>query len=1153
MRLIPDEMELPQYGMNSYDSPRILAKNVSQELLNIIPGRSGKPRNGIKDVMLDTSPLGYDSNHTLFRPHVLHYEIDNKEFFFLWSQNRNDKTEYCVEIWNLTDNTRTVLESIKFNFEDVYFNMIKLYNGVYCVMEYETSINRSNAYRTRNKIFEYINGSWTVREMGIDVSPVINSYYVVESSADAVFTGRMDHQTVSFNGRMWTVGGKNASTYFADVYSSTNGISWIQSTVNAIEYVVDGTGEILIDESGERVAVPATFIPRSGFQMLVFDSKMWIIGGETTGGALLNDIWYTEDGSTWVLHDTGDFSARRYFSAVVYNNRVYVIGGYDGAANDEVWYSSDLKTWTQVTVSTAFTARFGHTSVVYNNRIWILLGDGVTNTYYSTDGGVNWTQAAANAGLGARMYHSSIVFLNYMYIIAGDIAGTKYNSVYRSTDGITWTTVTATAAFTARSNAGIVEYLSRLWITCGYTGTTYLSDAWSSEDTITWAIETGGLNGLKYYDYAFTFVRRDDENSILDSIDNFRMMEWVTRFGVTIAGTDELIQAGTVSLSGSNLTGSGTDFTTLQVGNHIRINGTFKYYTITGITNATTATVTNADSDSYTNQVFALLPLAGDSITTTEFHDGIIEGVEDDANRIGIYNFATNNSANIFIEIPFVAFQNAVAKGATHLRASRTLGADDLATAKGLVHRFNSDIAIKLNSNFANGLYPYKTYRDNVTDATLSVQTNQLTVTGLDVAPMGRYCIWADGCLWIGGTQNKGYWYKSQFPSGRNPQKFASLFNLDEDYITCDPEDGQKDTGCFMFNGDLYFLKEKKVFRLPNANIENDIEPISTTIGCVCPQSVVVCEDHVSGESSVRWISEDGPAIMTAGGKVQLMSSFRISELWPDKEGLLRKSGGDVTDWHTRNKAVSIYGHNSNIISFGDSSDSDSDNIVNKVFAFHSSNDGSSYGPFQITVANHATNGVVYEPIVFVAAKNKIYAFSHKRYGNTFTYRLSEFLEYTSKADVLLGDAGTLNIVSKWHPRFFSVKGDSVSFAKLLKWYLQIEYYDSERLTIGLYSDKNKIGSSKNFSLRRQSGLETNLESRRFVCGSPFEGLTGYDFNISFEKVIPITGDVEFFGCNMAVEDDFREPEYIDISSEIINEESFIDDANTVPEEQVYD
>jgi hypothetical protein len=988
MRLIPEEMELPQYGMNSYDSPRILAKNVSQELLNIIPGRSGKPRNGIKDVMLNTSALGYDSNHTLFRPHVLYYEIDNKEFFFLWSQNRNDKTEYSVEIWNLTDNTRTILESMKFNFEDVYFNMTKLYNGIYCVMEYESSTNRTNINRTRNKIFEYVNGSWVVREMGIDISPLINSYYVVESTADAVFTGRMDHQTIAFNGKMWTIGGKNATTYFSDVYSSTNGVSWIQSTVNAIEYVVDGSGEFVTDELGEKISVPATFIPRSGFQAFVFDSKLWIIGGETTGGTLLNDIWYTEDGSTWVLHDTGDFTARRYFSAVVFNNRVYVIGGTDGSSKNDVWYSSDLKTWTQVTVATAFTARFGHTSVVYDNKIWILLGDGVTNTYSSSDGGVNWVQAVANAGLGARKYHSSIVFLNYMYIIAGDIAGTKYSSVYRSTDGVTWSTIIASAAFTARSNACVVEYLSRLWITCGYTGTVYLSDSWSSEDTITWAIETGGLEGGKYYDYSFTFVRRDDEYSVLDSIDNFRMMEWVVRFGVTIPGTDELLQAGTVSLSGNNLTGSGTSFTSLQVGNHLRINGTFKYYTITSITDNTHATVTNTDSDSYTSQKFALLPLAGDSITTVIFHDGISEGIEDIENRIGFYNFSSNDSSSVFIEIPFVSFQNAVDKGATHLRIYRTLAAVDISTAKGLSHRFDADVSIKLNSSFGNGVYTYKTYRDNITDDSLSVQTNVISVTGLDVAPMGRYSIWAGGSFWIGGTENKGYWYKSQYPIGRNPQKYASLFNLDEDYITCDPEDGQKDTGCFIFNGDLYFLKEKKVFRLPAANIENDIEPISTTIGCVCPQSVVVTEDHVSGESSVRWISEDGPAIMSAGGKIQLMSSFRISELWPDKEGVLRTSSGNATDWHTRNKAVSVYGHNSHIISFGDSSDSSSNNLVNKVFGFHSNNDGSSFGPFKISAANDPVYGIFYEPVLFASAKNKIYAFSHKAYGEVVSYRV---------------------------------------------------------------------------------------------------------------------------------------------------------------------
>jgi hypothetical protein len=145
-----------------------------------------------------------------------------------------------------------------------------------------------------------------------------------------------------------------------------------------------------------------------------------------------------------------------------------------------------------------------------------------------------------------------------------------------------------------------------------------------------------------------------------------------------------------------------------------------------------------------------------------------------------------------------------------------------------------------------------------------------------------------------------------------------------------------------------------------------------------------------------------------------------------------------------------------------------------------------------------------------------------------------------------MGGPGTVNIVSSWHLRSLPVAADKVSYADLKKWYLQIGYVDTERLTITLYSDKNKFGLSKDFDLRRQSGIKRNDLSRRFICGSPFDGLGGYDFDIAFEKVIPETGDVEFFGCQLGIEDSTREAEYLDIGEEFIDESSFIEDANTV-------
>jgi len=72
--------------------------------------------------------------------------------------------------------------------------------------------------------------------------------------------------------------------------------------------------------------------------------------------------------------DAGDGSggifSKAYQSSVIYNNLMWVMGGYAGGYKNDVWYSSDGITWTQATAAAAFSTRILHSSVVYNNLMW---------------------------------------------------------------------------------------------------------------------------------------------------------------------------------------------------------------------------------------------------------------------------------------------------------------------------------------------------------------------------------------------------------------------------------------------------------------------------------------------------------------------------------------------------------------------------------------------------------------------------------------------------------------------------------------------------------------------------------------------------------------------------------------------------------------
>jgi len=113
------------------------------------------------------------------------------------------------------------------------------------------------------------------------------------------------------------IGGTDDTNVYSDVWYSSDGVDWNKATGN--------TG----------------FSPRYGHSSVVFDGKIWVIGGNDLGPTAVNDSWYSADGITWNRATNGaGFSARYGQSSVVFDNRMWVIGGDDNSrAFHDVWYS----------------------------------------------------------------------------------------------------------------------------------------------------------------------------------------------------------------------------------------------------------------------------------------------------------------------------------------------------------------------------------------------------------------------------------------------------------------------------------------------------------------------------------------------------------------------------------------------------------------------------------------------------------------------------------------------------------------------------------------------------------------------------------------------------------------------------------------------
>lgn len=299
------------------------------------------------------------------------------------------------------------------------------------------------------------------------------------------FSARLFHQVVTWNGKLWLVGGHSKDGDKNDVWWSSDGVKWTLATANA------------------------DFSPRIGHQLVAYNNRLWVIGG-LAGKEYKNDVWSSRDGIHWVLQTAAAaFAPRSTHQAVAYKNRLWVIAGrlgeiknkdgqLTGLSND-VWSSLDGITWTQQTASAKFLPRLGHQVAVFNNKLWLVGGFNLSedgDVWSSQDGG-NWVQETAKAEFGFRNFSSLAVHNNQLWVVAGhtlDAAGNRYtNDVWSSFDGVSWSRKKEHAEFSARWGLELLSFNRQLFVIGGDKGVEereapyqMQNDIWSSRTGILW-------------------------------------------------------------------------------------------------------------------------------------------------------------------------------------------------------------------------------------------------------------------------------------------------------------------------------------------------------------------------------------------------------------------------------------------------------------------------------------------------------------------------------------------------------------------------------------------------------------------------------------------------------------------------------------------
>jgi surface protein len=235
-------------------------------------------------------------------------------------------------------------------------------------------------------------------------------------TSNAPWGGRYGHTVIEFNDKLWLFGGyvEDISGYQNDIWSSADGLSWTRevehapwselgfypqlAVLNNKLYLVDGDGDYdFVYSSADGVnwaqeVEHAPFGPRWAPQMVSFNGKLWLMGGDQQ-----NDVWSSPDGITWTREvEHAAWAPTEEFTATVYDGRIWLIGGW--YTPTEVWFSVDGKNWIRAADNADWPGRAEHVATSHNGKLWMMSGYARPNgggdlddVWYANDAPVTYT------------------------------------------------------------------------------------------------------------------------------------------------------------------------------------------------------------------------------------------------------------------------------------------------------------------------------------------------------------------------------------------------------------------------------------------------------------------------------------------------------------------------------------------------------------------------------------------------------------------------------------------------------------------------------------------------------------------------------------------------------------------------------------------
>ena len=182
----------------------------------------------------------------------------------------------------------------------------------------------------------------------------------VSQDLESVLGPRMLYGACVHNSKLYVLGGQSglgADSALTDVWMSTNGGLW------------------------RRIANDLPFLGKNiSGSVASYKGRIWVIGGGyyrsyDPDARYTNSIYSSEDGRAWQREPDAPWKPRQYGDVCVWNNRLWMVAGYNEENLSDIWYMTEDGEWHQFDTPPEFEARHASGVAVYNDKLVVVCGN----------------------------------------------------------------------------------------------------------------------------------------------------------------------------------------------------------------------------------------------------------------------------------------------------------------------------------------------------------------------------------------------------------------------------------------------------------------------------------------------------------------------------------------------------------------------------------------------------------------------------------------------------------------------------------------------------------------------------------------------------------------------------------------------------------